>query len=82
MNYAREKHTATLLTNGQVLVTGGYNGRDQYLSSAELYDPVARFWTATDPMTGVRWGKREGILSSAGQVGHREVLRLSKLSTS
>jgi hypothetical protein len=33
---ARRFHTGTLLPNGKVLVTGGYNGI--YLSSAELYD--------------------------------------------
>jgi hypothetical protein len=41
MNVARENHTATLLTNGQVLVTGG-NNKAGYLSSAELCDPSRR----------------------------------------
>jgi hypothetical protein len=34
---ARSSHTATLLENGLVLITGGYNG--SYVSTAELYDP-------------------------------------------
>jgi hypothetical protein len=36
LNTVRDLHTATLLANGKVLVTGGYNGG--YLASAELYD--------------------------------------------
>jgi hypothetical protein len=36
MNVARIDHTATLLANGEVLVAGGNNNTDGYLSSAEL----------------------------------------------
>jgi hypothetical protein len=36
LNTARSYHTATLLNNGLVLVTGGY-GNSGYLASAELY---------------------------------------------
>jgi hypothetical protein len=38
MIYTRDAHTASVLTNGTVLVTGGYNG-SVYLNSAELYQP-------------------------------------------
>jgi N-acetylneuraminic acid mutarotase len=37
LNTARNNHTATLLTNGKVLVVGGHDRG--YLRSAELYDP-------------------------------------------
>ena len=43
MNQARESHTATLLPNGQVLVTGGYSDTSNSfasLASAELYTPL------------------------------------------
>ncbi|CAF3966263.1 unnamed protein product, partial [Adineta steineri] len=35
MSAGREHHTASTLSNGSVLVAGGYNGG--YLNSAELY---------------------------------------------
>src|SRR5262249_38773275 len=41
-------HTATLLTNGKVLVTGGFADtlETEFLASAELYDPDSGTWTA------------------------------------
>lgn len=50
LNVAREDHTATLLTNGKVLIAGGAGP----LNSAELYDPVTRTYTATANMTAGR----------------------------
>ena len=41
---ARERHTATLLPNGKVLVEG-------FVTSAELYDPASGTWTATGSLT-------------------------------
>jgi hypothetical protein len=38
MTVAREYQTATLLTDGRALITGGADG-SVYLNSAELYDP-------------------------------------------
>jgi hypothetical protein len=46
---ARYSHTASLLSNGKVLVTGGTNVGT--LSSAELYDPATGSFTATGNMT-------------------------------
>jgi N-acetylneuraminic acid mutarotase len=57
MNTARSHHTATLLQNGKVLVTGGVNPGESgnvTLNSAELFDPAAGLWTETDPMQQAR----------------------------
>ena len=44
MNVARVDHTMTLLLNGQVLITGGYN-IEGMIASAELFDPTANSFT-------------------------------------
>ena len=44
LNSLRFQHTATLLPNGKVLVTGGH-GTNSYLASAEQYDPATGLWT-------------------------------------
>ena len=41
LNTARYRHTATLLSNGKVLVAGGVSTENLVLSSAELYDPAS-----------------------------------------
>ena len=54
----RAYHTATLLQDGRVLVTGGSNasningGND--LATAEIYDPATRTWTSTGSLTNRR----------------------------
>lgn len=46
MKFRRARHTATLLSDGRVLVTGGYDGKSHIgIASAELYDPAANSWT-------------------------------------
>jgi hypothetical protein len=46
---AREKHTATLLPTGKVLIAGGSDGSQDY-ASAELYDPKTGTFATTGPM--------------------------------
>lgn len=65
MNIGRWYHTATLLTNGYVLVTGGHSIASNYsTNSAELYDPVSRSWTLTNSMSTQRVFHTASILSN------------------
>lgn len=52
---ARSQHTATLLTDGKVLVAGGIGPSGTILQKAELYDPATGNWTATGSMATVRY---------------------------
>jgi len=49
LNVARDLHTATLLQDGRVLVTGGFDGTDR-LASCELYNPETGAWSLTAPL--------------------------------
>ena len=54
MAAARYEHTATLLSNGKVLVTGGRNTGNS-VNTAELYDPTgATFAAAADTLGTAR----------------------------
>jgi hypothetical protein len=64
LNTARQSHTATLLTNGKVLVLGGYNSGGSPLASAELYDPASGTWTATGSLNTGRVYHTATLLSN------------------
>jgi N-acetylneuraminic acid mutarotase len=53
MRHAVHWHTATLLKDGKVLVTGGRTG-SRILRSADLYDAEADRWTNAGSMTRAR----------------------------
>lgn len=71
MGTLRWLHTATLLRNGKVLITGGTtlrtDGSFYELSSAELYDPATGAFSPTGSMTTAR-GRHTATLLSNGKV--------------
>lgn len=71
LNEHRSGHTASLLSDGKVLITGGTQtttaGYGIALDSAELYDPATWSFSLTDSMTERRNGHTATLLSD-GQV--------------
>jgi large repetitive protein len=59
-------HTATLLPNGMVLVTGGIS--TTIVANAEIYNPTRGVWSPTNPLTVIR------LLHTATLLGNGEVL--------
>lgn len=59
---ARNNHTATLLADGKVLVTGGF-GDSGALDSTEIYDPTTGEWTATGSLNEARYNHRATLLA-------------------
>jgi hypothetical protein len=54
LNSQRQNHTATLLGDGQVLVTGGSWHGVLFFQSAEIYNPATGKWTFTDSLSITR----------------------------
>jgi Kelch motif protein/galactose oxidase-like protein len=67
MTAGRQKHTATLLSNGKVLVVGGRDSNGTDLATAELYDPASGTsgtWSPTGPMTTARANQTATLLAN------------------
>lgn len=74
---AREGATATLLSNGTVLLTGGKNLAGTPISSAEIYDPITGAFTSTGSMitahvghTATLLGNGKVLVSGGYDAGH------------
>lgn len=68
MKSARFNQTATLLTNGQVLVVGGLTSKQNTsLTTAEIFDPTSATFTPTGSLNSGRAGHTATLLNN-GQV--------------
>lgn len=83
---ARDHHTATLLPNGKVLVTGGFNfGSEKEISNSELYDPDNEAWSATGSLITARVGQTATLLQNGkvlvagGHHGKSDALETAEL---
>jgi N-acetylneuraminic acid mutarotase len=79
MTAARRLHTATLLSDGRLLMAGGAEGE-----SAELYNPVTGSWSAVAPMLVARSGQMatlllDGRVLLAGGIGDTVALTTAEL---
>jgi hypothetical protein len=67
MSTPRQGHTATLLANGDVLVTGGFTDSELIVDRAELYNPSTGTWSTTGSMTVGRF-LHSAVLLQNGEV--------------
>lgn len=75
LRYGRAYHTATLLADGRVLVTGGYVN-DGMNASCEIYDPTTRTWALTGSLKNPRAYHKAFLLKNGkvlvmGGIPHR-----------
>src|SRR5260370_33055374 len=67
LNVGRFQHTATLLLDGRILVTGGLNGGGTSTATTEIYDPSLQRWTMAPSMRHAR-SQHTATLLSDGRV--------------
>ena len=64
LNAARSAHTATLLSNGMVLMAGGQNPPFNSLDSTELYNPATGTFTVAGSLSTARYYHTATLLSN------------------
>jgi hypothetical protein len=64
MGYARQDHTATLLSDGTVLIVGGYNCC-QVVATAELFDPGTGQFSTVGNLQTARYSHTATLLNDA-----------------
>src|SRR6185312_4835670 len=60
----RVSHTAVLLGNGKVLVSGGRNNISGHMASSELYDPSTSSWSSSGSMYSPRYQHTATLLAN------------------
>jgi len=73
MGTERQAHAASLLANGKVLISGGFNSTN-VLASAEVYDPATGAFTTTGTMTTVRFLQTATLLAHGPAATNGKVL--------
>jgi hypothetical protein len=68
MATARYRHTATVLSDGKMLVTGGQGRNNAPLATAELFDPTSGTFTPTKGGLGTARAMHTATLLSDGKV--------------
>jgi N-acetylneuraminic acid mutarotase len=61
---ARQFHTATLFSNGQVLVLGGFIANEGDTARADLYDPSTGTWTSAGTLENGIFGHTATLLAN------------------
>jgi len=84
LNTSRYYHTATVLNDGTVLITGGEENNSTFVASAELYNPVTGSFTVAGSMITVRdWHTatllNNGMVLIAGGANHGGTLASAEL---
>jgi len=59
----RANHTATLLADGTVLITGGVDSQNRTTASAELFDPIPATFSKTGEMATPRYWHAASLLN-------------------
>jgi hypothetical protein len=67
LGLARYNASAAVLSSGQVLIAGGYNG-STYPAAAELYDPVAGTFSTTGSLNTPRANATASWLEASGNI--------------
>ncbi len=68
MATARAHHTATLVTNGKVVVVGGIDDAGNYLDSIEIYTPSLGTWTTSNRTLDTGLAKHRAVALSGSTV--------------
>jgi hypothetical protein len=69
MNRKRAAHAMTLLSDGRVLVTGGYDASFNYFSEAEIYDPSTGAFTTVSSRLSAPRALHSAVAVAGGAVG-------------
>jgi len=64
MTYIRSSHMASVLTNGQIIATGGINYSGSFLNSVDLYNPSTGVWALTGSMHYSRYWHKASVLTN------------------